>query len=78
MSKLKKQAKEVVHCLRVGEVAYAYHLYPLFIDNLISCMIEDKIVSLQPLLNEMLKAQEQRNSVWLADLIENVLLSEFQ
>jgi len=73
MSGLKKQAEEIVYCLRTGEVAYAYHLYPAFLNDLVSYLPEAKMLSLSPLLSEMLKAQSTQNTVWMADLIEYIL-----
>ena len=76
MSNLKMQAEEIVNCLRIGEIAYAYHLYPAFLSDLTATLSQEQMLSLHPLLNEMLKAQSEQNSVWLADLIEYMLFEQ--
>ncbi|WP_151702627.1 hypothetical protein [Nitrincola alkalilacustris] len=76
MSDLKRQVEDIVYYLRTGEVAYAYHLYPAFLASLISALSDEQMLSIHPLLNEMLTAQAQQNSVWLADLLEYMLFEQ--
>ena len=74
----REQAKEIVYRIRIGEVAYAYSLYPVFIDALLKIIDDRHVNAFAPLLNEMLHAQEQNNIVWLADLIEFVLMDSLK
>jgi len=76
MNELREQAAKIVYCLRKGEVAYAYSLYPAFLTALSSELDEQQLTALSPLLTEMLKAQEQQNTVWLADLIQYIQLEK--
>ena len=74
MDELIEQAAQVVYCLRAGEVSYAYRLYPTLLNMLVAELDMQQLTVLKPLLTEMLKAQEEQNTVWLADLIEYILL----
>lgn len=71
---LNRLALEIVYKLRVGEVAYAFSLYPGLISGLLAILDVNDREAFGPLFAEMLKAQEHSNVVWLADLIEYVLL----
>lgn len=67
-------AIRIAFFLRVGEVNYAYSLYPEFISLLQSMLKEDEVIRVERLLQEMLVSQENNNTVWLADLVEYTLV----
>ena len=75
---LVKEASEIVLKLRKGEVPYAMSLYHSWLNNLFSEINSDHVESFLPLFEEMLKAQEARNYVWLADLIEYILIDSIK
>ncbi len=74
MRELEHLASEIVRLLRIGEEASAYGLYPEFIDALVRELEPEGLQRLEALIGAMLAAQEARNTVWLADLIQHVLL----
>ncbi|GGC07666.1 hypothetical protein GCM10011352_37440 [Marinobacterium zhoushanense] len=74
MRNLIEQADAIFESLVSGQIAKGFELYPDFIDAFINTLTDSEILSFQPLLQEMLKAQEEKNVVWLADLIAYLLI----
>ncbi|WP_409523831.1 hypothetical protein [Nitrincola sp. MINF-07-Sa-05] len=73
-SKLVSDALEIAYFLRVGEVNYAYGLCPDFIDCLEMDLAEKQKLKIENVLQAMLMAQKNNNTVWFADLIEYMLV----
>lgn len=78
MKVLVEQAEKIFEALSTGEVALAFDLYPSFIEVLLGRLDEQSLIALEPLLSEMLKAQEQGNVVWLTDLIGYLLIPRLE
>ncbi|MBR9883898.1 MAG: hypothetical protein GYB21_09655 [Oceanospirillales bacterium] len=78
MTDLIESANRIFEDLASGEVALAYDRYPTFINAFVSTLDSDTLTAFQPLLGEMLRAQEMQNTVWLADLIRYVLIPELE
>ena len=74
MSDLKSIILDIVYYLHVGEVAYAYSLYPTFIDLFVEQADDKCLNQVSPIFQEMLQAQEKNDTVKLADLLEYVLM----
>lgn len=67
---------ETVVAIHLSEYAFANELYVSLTEQLQGVLSQLDPQWLSAVLTEMLKAQQQQNYVWLADLLQFVLLPE--